>query len=193
MWWIGDIYAASYGPKRGQRLEPFKTLQSRGILWSSGSDYFVTPVAARYGLWASAARQTVKGTYGLHPFGMAEAVDIHTRPPQLYRLGLAADVPGKENCQRAEMPDDVARWGGGLHIARFTRDSRGPLSQAQGLGCECGVGIRSIELRMAQIALGACKPDGRSDMICSYSAGRLGRMSAPKSYTPDWPRRALFF
>jgi predicted amidohydrolase YtcJ len=78
LWWIGDIYAASYGPKRGQHLEPFKTLQSRGILWSSGSDYFVTPVAARYGLWASAARQTAKGTYGLHPFGMAEAVDMHT-------------------------------------------------------------------------------------------------------------------
>lgn len=78
LWWIGDIYAASYGPKRGQRLEPFKTLHSRGILWSGGSDYPVTPVAARYGLWASAARQTAKGTYGLNPFGMAEAVDIHT-------------------------------------------------------------------------------------------------------------------
>jgi len=78
LWWIGDIYAANYGPKRGQRLEPFKTLHSRGILWSGGSDYFVTPVAARYGLWASIARQTAKGTYGLRPFGMAEAVDIHT-------------------------------------------------------------------------------------------------------------------
>jgi predicted amidohydrolase YtcJ len=76
LWWIGDIYAASYGSKRGQHLEPFKTLHSRGILWSSGSDYFVTPIAARYGLWASAARQTAKGTYGLHPFGMAEAVDM---------------------------------------------------------------------------------------------------------------------
>ena len=78
LWWIGDIYAANYGPKRGQNLEPLKTLNSRGILWSGGSDYFVTPVAARYGLWASAARQTAKGTYGLHPFGMAEAVDMHT-------------------------------------------------------------------------------------------------------------------
>jgi predicted amidohydrolase YtcJ len=78
LWWIGDIYAASYGPKRSEHLEPFKTLQSRSILWSSGSDYSVTPVAARYGLWASAARQTAKGTYGLHPFGMAEAVDMHT-------------------------------------------------------------------------------------------------------------------
>ncbi len=94
LWWIGDIYAASYGPKRGQRLEPFKTLQSRGILWSGGSDYFVTPVAARFGLWASIARQTAKGTYGLKPFGVAEGVDIHPhRSPQLHRLGFAPDVP----------------------------------------------------------------------------------------------------
>src|SRR6266581_2398968 len=78
LWWIGDIYAASYGSKRGLHLEPFKTLQALGILWSGGSDYFVTPVAARYGLWASAARQAAKGTYGLHPFGMTEAVDIRT-------------------------------------------------------------------------------------------------------------------
>ena len=78
LWWIGDIYAGNYGPKRGQHLEPFKTLLSRGILWSGGSDYFVTPVAARYGLWASQARQTAKGIYRLNPFGTAESVDIHT-------------------------------------------------------------------------------------------------------------------
>jgi predicted amidohydrolase YtcJ len=78
LWWIGDIYAGNYGPKRGQSLEPFKTLQERGILWSGGSDYAVTPLAARYGLWAAAARQTAKGTYGMTPFGTAEAVDIHT-------------------------------------------------------------------------------------------------------------------
>jgi predicted amidohydrolase YtcJ len=78
MWWIGDIYAGNYGPARNQHLEPFKTLLSRGILWSGGSDYFVTPVAARYGLWASTARQTLEGTYGAHPFGTAESIDIHT-------------------------------------------------------------------------------------------------------------------
>jgi len=78
LWWIGDIYAASYGPKRGPHLEPLKTLNQRGILWSGGSDYFVTPVPARYGLWASAARQTAKGIYGLHPFGTEEAIDIRT-------------------------------------------------------------------------------------------------------------------
>jgi hypothetical protein len=77
LWWIGDIYAASYGPKRGEQLEPLKTLPARNILWSGGSDYSVTPLAARYGLWASTARQTLKGTYGLNPFGMTERVDIH--------------------------------------------------------------------------------------------------------------------
>ena len=78
LWWIGDIYAGNYGPKRGQSLEPFKTLYERGILWSGGSDYSVTPLAARYGLWAAVARLTAKGTYGMNPFGMAEAIDIHT-------------------------------------------------------------------------------------------------------------------
>ncbi len=78
LWWIGDIYAGNYGPKRDQNLIPLKTLRSRGILWSGGSDYSVTPLPARYGLWASLARQTAKGTYGPHPFGTAEAVDIHT-------------------------------------------------------------------------------------------------------------------
>jgi predicted amidohydrolase YtcJ len=75
LWWIGDIYTASYGPERDLRLIPLKTLQRRGILWSGGSDYSVTPVAARYGLWASIARQTFSGKT---PFGSEEAVDAKT-------------------------------------------------------------------------------------------------------------------
>jgi predicted amidohydrolase YtcJ len=78
LWWIGDIYAGNYGPKRNAGLVPLKTLETRGILWSGGSDYSVTPLPARYGLWASVTRQTAKGTYGPKPFGSAEAVDIHT-------------------------------------------------------------------------------------------------------------------
>jgi predicted amidohydrolase YtcJ len=78
LWWIGDIYAGNYGPKRNAGLVPLKTLETRGILWSGGSDYSVTPLPARYGLWASVTRQTAKGTYGPNPFGSAEAVDIHT-------------------------------------------------------------------------------------------------------------------
>jgi predicted amidohydrolase YtcJ len=75
LWWIGNIYALNYGPERDQRLIPLKTLQRRGILWSGGSDYSVTPVPARYGLWASIARQT---SAGREPFGLAESVDRQT-------------------------------------------------------------------------------------------------------------------
>ena len=77
MWWIGDNYAGNLGLDRTQRLEPLKTLLSRGVQWTGGSDFFVTPVAARYGLWAAVERETLKGTYGSHPFGTAEAVDAH--------------------------------------------------------------------------------------------------------------------
>ena len=146
LWWIGDIYAASYGPNRGLHLEPFKTLQSRGILWSGGSDYFVTPVAARYGLWASTARQTATGTYGPHPFGMTEAVDIHTAL-RSYTAWASRQFHGNQNrnargkqesrhCdlgsrplrssyrpdQRAEMPDDVGRWGNRVQFPEFSRN-----------------------------------------------------------------------
>jgi len=75
LWWIGTIYAENYGAERDQRLIPLKTLQQRGILWSGGSDYSVTPLAARYGLWASVSRRT---SAGLTPFGVAESVDRHT-------------------------------------------------------------------------------------------------------------------
>jgi predicted amidohydrolase YtcJ len=77
-WWIGDTYAGNFGPQRSQRLNPYHTYLSRGILWSGGSDYAVTPLPARYGIWSSVERQTAKGLYGLQPFGTAESVDVHT-------------------------------------------------------------------------------------------------------------------
>jgi predicted amidohydrolase YtcJ len=78
MWWIGDTYAANFGPQRSQRLEPFKTWLAKGVQWAGGSDYFVTPYPVRYGIWASLQRETLKGVYGAHPFGTAEAIDVHT-------------------------------------------------------------------------------------------------------------------
>jgi predicted amidohydrolase YtcJ len=77
MWWIGDNYAGNFGPQRAQRLVPLHTFLQKGIHWGGGSDYPVTPIAARYGLWASVERETLKGRYGAHPFGTAESVDIH--------------------------------------------------------------------------------------------------------------------
>jgi predicted amidohydrolase YtcJ len=78
MWWIGDTYAGNFGPQRSLRLEPFKTWMAKGIQWAGGSDYDVTPYPARYGIWASIERETLKGVYGKHPFGTAEAIDVHT-------------------------------------------------------------------------------------------------------------------
>ena len=78
MWWIGDIYAASFGEKREKRLMPYKTYTQKNIIWAGGSDYGVTPFPARYGLWSSVVRKTSQGVYGWQPFGTAESVDIHT-------------------------------------------------------------------------------------------------------------------
>ena len=78
LWWIGDTYAGTFGTARAQRLNPFATYVRSHVIWAGGSDYFVTPLAARYGIWASVMRETAKGVYGKHPFGMAEAVDVHT-------------------------------------------------------------------------------------------------------------------
>jgi predicted amidohydrolase YtcJ len=77
-WWIGDIYAAKLGPERSQRLNPFASYAAKGVRWGGGSDTGVTPFPARYGLWASVARQTSNGTWGATPFGTAEAATVHT-------------------------------------------------------------------------------------------------------------------
>jgi predicted amidohydrolase YtcJ len=77
MWWIGDNYAANLDSARALRIEPLKTLMARGVQWTGGSDFNVTPLPARYGIWAAVERQTLTGKYGLHPFGSDEAVDVH--------------------------------------------------------------------------------------------------------------------
>jgi predicted amidohydrolase YtcJ len=77
-WWIGDTYAGNFGEARSKRLNPFKTYLSKGIRWGNGSDYNVTPFAARYALWSAIAREPLLGVYGTHPFGTDESVDIHT-------------------------------------------------------------------------------------------------------------------
>ena len=77
MWWIGDNYAANLDTGRALRIEPLKTLLARGVQWTGGSDFSVTPLPARYGIWAAVERQTSAGKYGLQPFGTAEAVDAH--------------------------------------------------------------------------------------------------------------------
>lgn len=78
MWWIGDTYAGNFGPARSLRLNPFRTYLEKGIRWGGGSDFFVTPFPARYGIWASIARKPLLGVYGEGPYCTAESVDART-------------------------------------------------------------------------------------------------------------------
>ncbi len=77
LWWIGDTYAGNFGPQRDLRLKPYKTFLNKGIKWAATSDFFVDPFPARFGIWAQIAREPLLGTYGQHPFGTAQSVDVH--------------------------------------------------------------------------------------------------------------------
>jgi len=74
IWWIGNLVAPNLGPKRSAHMTPLKTFTEKHILYAAGSDFFVTPFPARYGLWSSVVRKTQTGT---QPFGTSEAIDIH--------------------------------------------------------------------------------------------------------------------
>jgi predicted amidohydrolase YtcJ len=75
LWWLGNGYPAALGLARSQRMVPLHTYLEKGLIWAGGSDTPVTPLPARYGIWASVARAALNGQT---PFGTAQAVDIHT-------------------------------------------------------------------------------------------------------------------
>jgi predicted amidohydrolase YtcJ len=77
-WWIGDTYAGNFGIERSRRLNPFRSYLDRGMIWAGGSDFFVTPFPARYGIWSSIARQPLLGVYGHDAFGEDQSIDVKT-------------------------------------------------------------------------------------------------------------------
>jgi predicted amidohydrolase YtcJ len=114
-WWLGDTYAGNFGPERALRLVPLHTYAADHIRWGGGSDYPVTPLPARYGLWASVAREALEGTYGAHPFGTAESVDLRTALRSYtiwaaHQLFLDRQVGSLEAGKDA----DIAVWNGDL-------------------------------------------------------------------------------
>jgi predicted amidohydrolase YtcJ len=117
-WWIGDIYAGNFGAGRSRRLNPLATFEKLGIRWASGSDYFVTPFPARYGIWASLAREPLLGVHGGDPFGREEAA---SRSAALRSFTIWAahqifmeDITGSlEPGKRA----DIAVWDTDFHSA----------------------------------------------------------------------------
>jgi len=110
-WWIGDIYAANLGTERSLRLNPFHSYLEQGVIWAGGSDSPVTPIEARYGLWASIARETLKGTFGKTPFGIQEAVDIHAAL-RSYTAWAARQISADKDAGSLEVGKsaDIAVW-----------------------------------------------------------------------------------
>jgi predicted amidohydrolase YtcJ len=131
-WWLGDIYAANLGAERSQRLNPYRTYLSNHVIWTGGSDAPVTPWPARHGLWASAARQTLNGTWGAQPFGVSEAVDARTALLS-YTAWAARQI-------RAEARTGTLEVGKSADIAVWNLDpSRAPGAALKELGCEITV------------------------------------------------------
>ena len=129
LWWIGDTYAGNFGPARNPRLEPFKSFEKNGVIWAGGSDYNVTPYAARYGLWASVARETQAGAYGRTPFGMAESVDIRTALKS-YTIWAARQMflETRVGSLEAGKDADIAVWDRNLYTV--------PTADLKNLACE---------------------------------------------------------
>jgi predicted amidohydrolase YtcJ len=161
LWWIGDTYVSSFGPERGARLIPLKTYLSKGIQWGGGSDYFVTPFPARYGLWASIARETLKGTYGAHPFGTAESVDIHIALRSYtiwnaHQLFLDDQVGSIEPGKRA----DIAIWDRDMYII--------PAADIKNLKCEMTIFDGQIVYQSVSAAI--TMRNGRESARSAFSA-----------------------
>jgi predicted amidohydrolase YtcJ len=111
MWWIGDTYSGNFGPERSLRLNPFRTYEEKGILWSGGSDYGVTPFPARYGVWSAVARETLLGVYGSQPYGTDESVDVRTAL-RAYTMGTAHQMFMEDKIGSIEVGKyaDIAVW-----------------------------------------------------------------------------------
>ena len=110
-WWIGDTYAGNFGVKRSQRLNPFRSYRDRGMQWGGGSDFFVTPFPARYGIWSSIVRQPLLGVYGHDVFGREQSVDIKTAL-RSYTIWAAHQMFMEEKTGSIEVGKyaDIAVW-----------------------------------------------------------------------------------
>jgi predicted amidohydrolase YtcJ len=78
LYWLGDSLPAAFGPAQSQHLMPLASYRKLRLVFASGSDFPVAPLSPALGLWATVAREPLKGTFGPHPFGTDEAVDVHT-------------------------------------------------------------------------------------------------------------------
>jgi predicted amidohydrolase YtcJ len=84
----------------------------RGIRWAGGSDYSVTPFAARYGIWASIARQPLLGVYGSDAFGTRRGGGRARTALRSYTLWAARQMFLEEKTGSIEVGKyaDLAVW-----------------------------------------------------------------------------------
>jgi predicted amidohydrolase YtcJ len=146
MWWIGDTYAGNFGPDRSRRLNPFRTYLEKGVRWAQGSDYYVTPFAARYGLWASIVRETLLGVFGPHPFGKDESIDIGAAL-RSYTIWSARQMFLEDKIGSIEVGKyaDLAVWDRNLYDV--------PAAEIRDLRCEMTVFDGRIVYRNPEAAL----------------------------------------
>jgi predicted amidohydrolase YtcJ len=128
-WWIGDTYAGNFGSQRSLRLNPFRSYLTKGIRWGGGSDFDVTPYPARYGIWASMARQPLLGVYGLDAFGQDETIDARTAL-RSFTLWAAHQMFLDDKIGSIEVGKyaDIAVWNADLYSA--------PLDAIKNLKCQ---------------------------------------------------------
>ena len=128
-WWLGDAYASNFGPVRSLRLNPFRTFLSKGVLWANGSDFPVTPFAARYGIWSAVAREPLLGAYAKDPFGRTEAIDVHAAL-RAVTLGAAHQLFLERKVGSIEVGKyaDLAVWDRNVYVV--------PTDQIQAMQCQ---------------------------------------------------------
>jgi predicted amidohydrolase YtcJ len=132
MWWLGDSLAGLYGRERSARFMPFRTYLAKGVRWTGGSDYAVTPFPARYGIWASVTRKARQGTYGTTPFGTAESIGVHDAL-RSYTIWAARQLFLEDRIGSLEPGKDA-------DIAVWDRDPYGiPPDEIRDLKCEMTV------------------------------------------------------
>jgi predicted amidohydrolase YtcJ len=118
-WWIGDTYAGNFGIERSHRLNPFRSYLDRGMQWGGGSDFFVTPFPARYGIWASIARQPLLGVYGHDAFGSDQSVNVKVAL-RSFTIWAAHQMFMEDRIGSIEVGKyaDIAIWDTDLYSAR---------------------------------------------------------------------------
>src|SRR5262249_4654136 len=140
LWWLGDNLVRSLGSARVSRMKPFATYIDKGIMWSGGSDYSVTPFPARYGIWASVARQTLAGAA---PFGTKQSVDIKAAL-RSYTIWGAHQMfmENRTGSLETGKDADIAIWDRYIYT--------GPVVQIKDMNCEVrvfqGTGVYKREL-----------------------------------------------